>query len=150
MSYRSHLTTRLTGLLSTKVTQKAMRLFSLCAFVATSLMASTVSALAETGGQTINTRLQEWNGFFNNGGRFALNFFMLLGIGVAGFGIMEMKRAGDANNQGRDSHKSGLIKLLCGGGLASLTGLISLASGTLLGSGGGNGNMSVGTANFGG
>lgn len=137
------------GRLKAGVRVKVLRALTVCAVFATAVMSSS-AAMAATGGVTINNRLQEWNSWFNQGGRFALNAFMLIGIGIAGFGIMEMKRAGDANNQGRDSHKSGFIKLLCGGALASLTGGISLASSTIFGSGGGNNNVSVGTAQFGG
>lgn len=137
------------GKLKAGVRAKVLHALTVCAVFATVVMSSS-AAMATTGGVTINSRLQEWNSWFNQGGRFALNAFMLIGIGIAGFGIMEMKRAGDANNQGRDSHKSGFIKLLCGGALASLTGGISLASSTIFGSGGGNNNVSVGSAQFGG
>lgn len=148
MSFLQSQRNGLFGKLKAGVRAKVLRALTLCAVFATAILSSP-AAMAAAGGETINNRLQEWNSWFTAGGRFALNGFMLIGIGVAGFGIMEMKRAGDANNQGRDSHKSGLIKLLAGGALASLTGALSLASSSIFGSGGGNGNVSVGTAQFG-
>ena len=96
------------------------------AVVAGSALTAT-PALAVTAGD-VATNL---NGQFNSFGKVLVNGCFLVGVGTAGMGLWEMKKAGDGNNQGRESHKSGVIKLLVGGGLAAVPAITGVGIGTI-------------------
>mgnify|MGYP001325388541 CR=1 FL=1 len=115
------------------------------------LAASIVATPAfASGGQTIGALGNIWNTYMNSLGRFVLNIFMLTGIYFAGSGFMEMKRAGSDSNQGRDSHRSGFIKLLSGSGLTAITGAINVGTSSIFGGGSGSTSLNTGTVTFGG
>lgn len=104
-----------------------------------------VSASASTSGGTIASNISQQ---FNNFGALLVNGCFLAGVGTAGSGLWEMKKAGDENNQGRDSHKSGLIKILVGGGLAAVPSITGVGIGTIFNGGSGDGSPSESNLSF--
>lgn len=106
---------------------------------------SATPALAVTSGGQI---AQNISSQFNNFGNLLVNACFLVGVGTAGSGLWEMKKAGDENNQGRDSHKSGLIKIAVGGGLAAVPSITGVGIGTIFNGGSGDGQPTETSLSF--
>lgn len=117
---------------------------------AIALLASSGSALAQSGGQDVGQLAQGWNGQFTNLGRLFLNGATLIGVVTAGAGLLELKRAHDPENQGRANAKSAGTKIMVGGGMAALAGIVNVGIGTIFSGGGGTSTVSQGSITFGG
>lgn len=109
------------------------------------LASGATPALAVTSGGQI---AQNISSQFSNFGNLLVNACFLVGVGTAGSGLWEMKKAGDENNQGRDSHKSGLIKIAVGGGLAAVPSITGVGIGTIFNGGSGDGQPNETTLSF--
>ena len=91
---------------------------------------------------------QQFANQFRNFGSVLVNACFLVGVGVAGSGLLELKRASDDNNQGRDSHKSGAMKILAGGGLAAVGPITGTGIGTIFSGGQGDNLNAAQALNF--
>lgn len=118
-----------------KIDSIAKKGLSLSAIAALTLTTTPVFA-ATSGGQIASNLSNQFNSF----GALLVNACFLGGVGVAGSGLLEMKKAGSDNNQGRDaSHKSGLIKIATGGALCAVPSIANVGIGTIFNGGSGDG-----------
>lgn len=113
--------------------------------LALSTIAITPSIAATSGGQIASNISSQFNSF----GGLLINACYLGGIGLAGAGLLEMKKAGNDNNQGRDgSYKGGLIKIGAGGGLCVVPSIAGVGIGTIFNGGNGDGAPSQSNLSF--
>lgn len=100
------------------------------------------------GGQDLGNLASGWNTQFQTVGKTVLNGCTLVGVGVAGAGLLELKRSQDPNNQGRDNAKSAGTKMMVGGGLAAISAIVNVGISTIFSGGGGSTSVTQGNLNF--
>lgn len=92
---------------------------------------STGSAHAASTGVSAGTIFQNLSRQAQSAANLVVNGSFIAGILLAGNGIWEMKKAGDAEDRGNASHKSGGIKIVCGGALAAVAPVTGIGIGTI-------------------
>lgn len=131
------------------VAKKAMRLKAGAPVLAASAGAMGLMATpALAAGQDIGNLASGWNTQFQTVGKTVLNGCTIVGVGVAGAGLLELKRSQDPNNQGRDNAKSAGTKIMVGGGLAAISAIVNVGISTIFSGSGGNTSVTQGTLNF--